>query len=260
MPVTTISDPLRAAVLAALYWHECRSDPAIAYRLSFARIGASGASFGPLQADSHAWPPALAAIERICRAAAMPAEQLGRVLGILRRALPQGWPGAAADLAAVDAALGSTQGRAAVDQLMQTILDGLMVQLERCIAAAVANGSTITPAALIGMTVWINQDGPPTDLLEWLRGEPVELSGEAVPVLARGAEIGQPAWLSYYQRIPFVRQHAGQLGPMLQAITVGMKALGLEPPPAGAALAPPPQSEADKLNAAELAGTLKPAA
>ena len=222
--MTAISDPLRAAILAALYWHECRSDPAVAYRLSFARIGASGASFGPLQADCHAWPPALDAIEKICRGELLPPEQLGRVLGLLRSALPQGWPGTATDLAALDAAIASTQGRAIVDQLMQTILDGLVQQLGRCEAAAAGNGSTIAPAALIGMAIWINQDGPPTVLLDWLGGEPATLGGATVPVLAPGAAVDQAAWLGYFRRIPFIRRHPAEIAPMEQAIAIGLAA------------------------------------
>lgn len=220
-----IPPALRQAILAALYWHECRRDPAIAYRLSFARIGRSGASFGPLQADCHAYPPALAVIEQICRAASMPAVQLGRVLGVLHRALPQGWPGSAGDLAAVDAAIASVQGRAAVDRLMQAILDGLVVQLGRCIEAAAGNGATIGPDALIGVAIWINQDGPPTTLLDWLKGAAVEVDGEKVPPLAPGAAVDQAAWLGYYEHIPFIRQHLAQTAPMRDAIAIGLAAL-----------------------------------
>ncbi len=225
----SIPQPLRQAILAALYWHECRSDPAVAYRLSFARIGQSGASFGPLQADCHAYPPALAVIEQICRAASMPVPQLGRVLGLLHRPLPQGWPGSAGDLAAVDAAIASTQGRAAVDRLMQVILDGLVAQLDRCIDAAAGNGAAIEPAALIGMAIWINQDGPPTVLLQWLRGAAVELGDQKVEPPAPGAAVDLAAWLRYYEAIPFIRQHPAQTAPMRDAIAIGLATRGDEP-------------------------------
>ena len=62
------------------------------------------------------------------------------------------------------------------------------------------------------MAIWINQDGPPTTLLDWLKGAAVEVDGEKVPPLAPGAAVDQAAWLDYYEHIPFIRQHLGADG------------------------------------------------
>jgi hypothetical protein len=221
-----ITPQLRAAILDALSHHECGSREETAYSLSFARIGQSGASFGPLQADCHADPAALTAIEQILRAAKVPTAQLGRMLWQLREAMPHGWPGMPGDLVTINTAIGSTQGRAIVDQLMQTILDGLCVQLDRCVAAAAENGSIISPDALIGMAIWINQDGPPTVLIDWLRGAAVTLGGAEVPDANAGGVVDLPNWLEYYEHIPFVQQHANQKPALLDAIQIGVKALG----------------------------------
>jgi hypothetical protein len=221
---------------------------------------------------------ALTTLAQILANALAPMETRGRIIGALRDPAPSN-PLSAADLALANAAIDSTQGRAATDVLDAAILAGVLAQLDRCILHASANSSRIEPAALFGAGMWINASGPPTDLLRWLAGDAVELSGEPVPVLARGATVDQAAWLTYYERIPFVLKFPNQLPAMLDAIAVGVTELGsgsavckqpLHTQPAGAApvvagnattddpatlsnlRTVAPDDPADALNAAEL--------
>ena len=123
---------LRAAALACLFHHECGGRETVAYRLSFARIGTSGASFGRLQADCHADPAARAALGRILTAAGMASDRIAAILGWLALRMPRGWIGAPADLRDIDAAIAAPSGRAIVDAQDAALLDGLLQQLQHC--------------------------------------------------------------------------------------------------------------------------------
>lgn len=219
-----IPAPLAAAIQHALGWHEVGNQPAVAYRLSFARIGVSGGSYGYLQNDAHSNPAALHTLDLILQGALVPVAQRGRILGELRNPAPSN-PLSATDLAAVNAAINSTQGRALVDEMDAKTLAGLLAEVDRCIAAVSEQSAVIARAALIGMALWINQSGEPTRLLQWLGGAHVTIQGRIVPPVKRGDVIDEAAWLSYFGAIPFVVEHPNQLPRMVEAINVGLSAL-----------------------------------
>jgi hypothetical protein len=218
-----IPPAVASAIYAALRWHEVRDSAAVAYRLSFAEIGWSGASFGYLQHDCHTNPDALTVLIQILTNAAVPAVTRGRIVGALRNAAPQ-CPLSAPDLAITNAAIDSIQGRALVDAIDRVTLDGIIAQCERCITARAP--SAISPEALIGMACWINQSGQPTELLTWLRGETTYLGGRPVPPLVPGETVDEAAFFRYYDLIPFVEQNASQGVQMVQAIRFGMASMG----------------------------------
>jgi hypothetical protein len=238
--MSAITPALRAAILAALFHHECGGRDDVAYRLSFARLGKSGGSFGKLQADCHADPIARTVIGQILRGAGMPADRARRILEILVAALPRGWPGAAADLAAINAAIAAPAGRKSVDALDQTILTGLVADLEHCAAAAARRGATVEPAALIAMALWINQFGRPTELLRWLGGGAVTLGGREIAP-PPGAAVTEAQFISgYVAFVPFETAHPGQIAALRDAVAVGVAALSTSPrlrtaPPAASA-------------------------
>lgn len=220
----SITPAVATALGAALFAHECGSRTEIAYRLSYAETGKSGGSYGRYQADTHANPSALHTLDLILQGAKMQPAQRGRILGILRNPAPSN-PLSKADLAAVDAAIDSTQGRVLVGKQDAADLSDVLAELERCVAMAAEHGCTILPAALIGMGLWINQSGAPTDLLDWLRGCPVKLGGHFVPSLTQGSDIGEYLWLLYYSLIPFVREHLNEWTRGVEAIAIGCAAL-----------------------------------
>ncbi len=222
--MSTITPQIWAAAVAGVHWHEVRNSAKIAYRLSYAVIGASGGSFGFDQEDCHANPEALATLHEILLGAKMPATQIGRILGVLHEAQRSN-PLSVVDLAAVDAAINSTQGRAKVDAADVKTETVVRAQVDRCIDAAAEIGCTILPAALVGMALWINQAGAPTMLLRWLRGLQAVLGGKIVAPLQHGAAIGEAEFLTYYRMIPFVRENSGQEPAFIQAMREGCRVL-----------------------------------
>jgi hypothetical protein len=220
----SISPSISAATGTGLYWHECRGQAAVAYHLSYASKGRSGGSYGKYQNDCSANPDALEVLREILTAAQMPAEQIGRILYTLRSPAKAN-PLSTADLAGVNAAIGSPQGRLKVDALDAKTLAGVVAEMGRCVTAAAENGAVIQPGALMGMGMWINQSGPPSELLTWLRGGRVEFEGVAVPAVAHGSAVDDKAWLAYYAAIPFVRGFKEALPAMAAAMKVGFAAL-----------------------------------
>jgi hypothetical protein len=236
---------LRAAALACLFHHECGGREAVAYRLSFARIGASGASFGRLQADCHADPEARATLGRILKEAGMASDRSATILGWLALRMPQGWIGAPADLRDIDTAIAAPAGRAIVDAQDTALLDGALLQLQHCRQSAARNGSTIADDAALAICLWTNQAGPPTALRLWLSGETVTLGGRDLAPLPRGTAVTLDRLIAaYLQHVPFEARYPAQLAALREAVAAGLQALGPEPPPDGAA-SPQPAAPAE---------------
>jgi len=160
---------LVSAIHAALVANEIGGDLSVAYRLSFAGCGASGASFGVFQADCAANPMALHTLMQALGAASAPMDATGRILGALRSPCARN-PLSAADTSLVDAALSSAQGRALVDALDQHSIDAVTADLALAMMAA---GGSIEAGAQIAIALWCNMSGRPTLLLQWLGGEAI---------------------------------------------------------------------------------------
>src|ERR1700743_3572512 len=77
------------------------------YKLSYARLGESGASFGIFQGDCHVNDKARSTLRQILAAAGVDAATSARIMGALKNACPNGSPLSAADAALTDNAIGS---------------------------------------------------------------------------------------------------------------------------------------------------------
>jgi hypothetical protein len=219
--VTTQITDAAPYIRSALHYHEVNADPKVAYRLSYARIGNSGPSVGFCQADLHTNPAALTMVGQIMQNAKVPPFARGRILGLLREACPNGSPLTPADSELVEAALDSTQGRAAIDKFDDDVFHTALRGTYNCLMTAMTAGRSVATEALIGMTLWINQSGAPTTLLHWLTGEKIYLGGVGLQ-LGFAQAVDQAAWVEYYATIPFVEEHPTQMTRMTESIAYGL--------------------------------------
>lgn len=161
-----------AAVKAALRANELgAADP---YRLSFADLGKSGASFGVFQADTAANRGAWSALHRILTNAGMATAKINSIMATLAKPC-NSTSLALADMFATNAAIASPQGRQIVDDLDEVTLDTVMRHLGQANYAATANGKTIEPRAQIMIALWCNMTGAPNTLCSWIGGTEVAL-------------------------------------------------------------------------------------
>jgi hypothetical protein len=223
--------PLCAAIWAAIRWHETRDQAAAIYALSWAEDGQSGGSYGALQHDCHATAEARSVLADILGHDGVPAAEVSFIVASASL-VQHSRPLSPARQAAADAALRSEYGRGRVDALDQVVFNRMLPELDACVAAAARNGSTIAPEALIGMAIWINAAGPPTDLLRWLEGDAVPLAAGTPPRLVPGqtVELAGAAGLdAYLIRTLEISRRPALLKDLADAVQVGMAAYA--PPP-----------------------------
>jgi hypothetical protein len=170
--MTAVDPALVPAIRAALAVNEVGGNIALAYRLSFAGAGSSGASFGIFQNDCAANPRAFATLRSILTNAKLSPEPYGRIVAALRVPCRTN-PLSPADTALVDAALASVQGRAQVDALDKQSFEVVLADLGVALGAAGVVGNSIEPAAQLAIALWCNMSGRPTLLDTWLGGNPV---------------------------------------------------------------------------------------
>lgn len=142
------------------------------YRLSYARLGKSGASFGIMQGDTNVSALARTTLRNALASARLPQATIDRCLAAVSKPLPQGSPLLPADAKAVDAALSAPSGRLLVDRMDDELLKTVLAGLEECLAAAATRRFAIEPRALLYIAPWINMSGPPTLLSSWFAGAP----------------------------------------------------------------------------------------
>jgi len=188
------------------------------YQLSYARLGASGASFGIFQGDTHVNPLARSTLQSILTAAGGAPASVSCIMGLVSQACPNGNPLSPADTAFANQALNSPAGQAAVDamddQLMQTVLNGL----DGCIAAS---GTTpITGEALLYMALWINMTGAPTTLKLWLGGQTV--SGVPAPA---GPSVEPADIEAYLKASAYFTAHPQNFAHMQASVATGVPLL-----------------------------------
>jgi hypothetical protein len=165
-PDLGVDDALKAAIVTAVRMNEIGSGSP--YVLCFAGKGNSGASFGATQGDLAAGQPIVQSTFRNALAAAgFSAADIQQFTAALSVHLLSN-PLSAADTQRINAALLNSKNL--VDNMDQQILAGVYSGLDQCIAAASSAGRQIEPIALIYMALWINMSGPPTALLDWLKG------------------------------------------------------------------------------------------
>ena len=119
------------------------------YGLSYARLGASGASFGIFQGDTNVNHLARATLMRALQAASAAGNAIARIMAAVSQPCQNGNPLSAADSGVADAALSSPAGVALVDAMDANLLQVVLGELDSCIASSASRGHTIEPAALL---------------------------------------------------------------------------------------------------------------
>ncbi len=149
------------------------------YCLCFARKGDSGASFGFMQGDLAAkQDEATAAFKTCLQRANFTPQEIGTYVGLLSKPCPDN-PLTPEQTERVNQALANATD--VVDSMDQKIFEHVSSQVDKCIAAASGTGRNITAEALIYMALWINMTGPPTKLLEWIKGGRPQMAKQPDP-------------------------------------------------------------------------------
>jgi hypothetical protein len=207
---------LLPAIRAAIRANEL--GPASPYKLSYARLGQSGASFGIFQGDTHVNGTARSTLQAILNGAGADGPAVARIMAAVSVACPQGNPLNPADTTLANAALSSTAGQAAVDamdnQLMQVVLKGL----DNCITGA--GDLPIDGEALLYMALWINMTGAPTTLVKWLGG--LTVSGVPAPV---GPSVCVADIQAYLKATAYFTNHPQNFAHMQASVAVGVPLL-----------------------------------
>jgi hypothetical protein len=203
------------------------------YRLSYAKLGSSGPSFGIFQADTHADPKALATLGKILAVAKFDAASQARILHLLGQACPKGSPLDAADRTAVDAALNSPAGRALVDAKDDETFARIGHKVDAATLAARGRGMAINGDAQIAIALWSNMTGgtAATHLHHWLRG--VAVYGVPPP---RANPVTLDDVYVYLARTPFFTAHPRNLVHFRPSVEAGAR---LAPKPAPIVMALP---------------------
>ena len=221
---------LEAALLTAIRQNEIGD--ASPYRLSYAAKGSSGASFGFMQGDMAVGLPIVqSTFCDVLAAAHIPDDKINSLAQTLSVHLIQN-PLSKEDTELVNAALNAPAGRALVDRMDQVIFADVRQHLDRCVAAGVGSGRTITPKAQIYMLLWINMTGPPTILLKWLSGEDVTM---ASTVPKPDQIVDATAMENYLRATDFFSENPGNLPHFLQSAAAGAVLLGPAAPVGSAA-------------------------
>lgn len=140
------------------------------YKLSYARLGVSGASFGVFQGDTNVSDVARQTLRKALEASGATDATISRILGLVSQRLPNGNPLSPADTEVADNALSAPAGKALVDAMDQGLFLIVIRDLNACIAAARSQSFSIDPVALLYMALWVNMTGPPTLLTKFLGG------------------------------------------------------------------------------------------
>ena len=142
------------------------------YELSYARLGASGASFGVFQGDTNVSHAARATLAAALRKRGADEDTVTRILGLVSQPCPDGNPLSPEDTDLANAALSSSDGRQLVDQMDDGLLQIVLHGVDTCIAAAQTRSRTIAPVTILYIALWVNMTGPPNVLSQWLAGSP----------------------------------------------------------------------------------------
>jgi len=154
------------------------------YALSYAHLGASGASFGIFQGDTNVNHTARATLLQALQANGTDADAITRIMAAVSQPCPNGNPLSPDDTTAANAALSCDGGRALADAMDNTLLNVVLGELDSCIAAANTRNQTIDPQALLYIALWVNMTGAPDTLNKWLSGtQEVGLAPPVGPVV-----------------------------------------------------------------------------
>jgi hypothetical protein len=156
------------AIRAAIKQNEIgNSSP---YCLSYACLGASGASFGIFQGDTNVNHVARATLTQALQGAGVAADAVTRIIAAVSQPCPGGDPLSPADSDLANSALTSVAGQALVDQMDATLLNIVLNELDTSVSAAASRNCSIDPTALLYIALWVNMTGAPDTLNKWLAG------------------------------------------------------------------------------------------
>ncbi|HLN23413.1 MAG TPA: hypothetical protein VK558_05460 [Patescibacteria group bacterium] len=140
------------------------------YCLSFACLGASGASFGIFQGDTNVDHDARATLLKALQAKAADVATQNRIIAAVSRACPGGNPLTKDDTETANSALSCDQGIALVDRMDGRLLDVVLSELDSCISAAASRQQSLASAVQLYVALWVNMTGAPDTLNKWLGG------------------------------------------------------------------------------------------
>jgi hypothetical protein len=210
------ADVLQRAIRTALRLNEIGS--ASPYQISFAGKGKSGASFGFMQGDLCAGAHFVKdAFMQALSSDGVGGAQAQTYLAALSKPIFNN-PLSASDTEAVNAALNAASGRPIVDAMDERLCSGVLQSVDTCVAAATAAGRGVNALARIYMALWINMTGPPTTLLNWLKGEAITLRR---PVQPAGAMVDGPAMEQYLAATDYFVENPGNLPHTLHSAAGG---------------------------------------
>jgi hypothetical protein len=209
-----VDQTLVPAILQAIKTNELGSTSP--YCLSFAELGASGASFGVFQGDTNVDHKARAVLVQVLNAADIDTDTINRVLAAVSLPCPYGNPLSAEDTDTVNDALASAAGRALVDQMDDALLQVVLGELDSCIAASASVSQTIVDEAQLYIALWVNMTGTPTTLNAWLSGS-TEV-GVAPPM---GPQVTPFNIESYLQANTYFRLHPHNFAHMQESVDSG---------------------------------------
>jgi hypothetical protein len=210
------AEKLTPSLAEALRHHEIGGNISLAYRISFAGKGHSGASFGAMQGDlATGRPEAKKAFLAALAAARVPQPKIEAVTSVLFDHPHKTNPLSGADTALIDDAL--VASKALVDEMDAAIAAQVHADLDKVAAAASAAGRAIAPQALLYIANWINMTGPPTTLLKWVAGEPVG----SVPT--PGKVIDEAAIEAYLLAQKYYRENPDSWPHMVKSVAKGAR-------------------------------------
>jgi hypothetical protein len=161
---TTLVPPIKRAI------KENELGSASPYELSYAQLGASGASFGIFQGDTNVNDTARATLLKALAANNADVDAVTRILAAVGQPCPNGNPLSPGDSTVANDALSCDTGCGLVDAMDDTLLAVVLGELDGCIAAAETRNQTIDPQALLFIALWVNMTGAPDTLKKWLSG------------------------------------------------------------------------------------------
>jgi len=213
-----VTDAQRHAIYTALRRHEIGTDTP--YRLSFAKRGQSGGSFGAMQGDLAAHQDvARDAFRKCLTQAGFTATDVDRLIGMVGVHCPEN-PLSREETGQIDAAL--AKGHAIVDDMDAAIFQRILADVEHCIAVAHDHGRTLSDEALLAIAMWINMTGAPTKLLLWLQGQDPQL---VRPIGPAPALIDWATMQNYLHACKYYVENPGNFAHLVECVGVGMNEL-----------------------------------
>lgn len=209
-----------AQVRAAILANEGAQN--LAYQLTYAQKGNSGASVGRFQGDLSKQPAARNAVQAALVANGMGDDDARAIVGKLTVVCGSS-PLTAAEDAAVAAALATEQGRALIDAMDEGIIAGILVNVTACQDSAQAGNRAIDNGSLCAMGCWINMTGAPNTMRHWLAGNAVSLDAGDVPA-PPSPTVTLAATLGYLQKSKYFAQNPRNFQHLQASIAAGLQA------------------------------------